>query len=216
MDFVDGTLPKPPTTDPNSSWSRCHSMVMSWILNSISKEIRDSVMYLKTVPAIWQDITDRFSEENGPRIFELKQVLQFLTRLNDCFHSIRGQILLIEPFLFVAKVFSMVIHDEQQRKIGTTVTNNLVVPTIAQKPPNQHSILSQNPLPASTSSIGAAPQTKKPRYTCSHCHKPGHLVEKCYFLHGFPLDMVIGENNMTKLKLLKSLFHKKNQPRQLI
>ncbi|XP_062112035.1 uncharacterized protein LOC133823361 [Humulus lupulus] len=29
-------------------------------------------------------------------------------------------------------------------------------------------------------------RSKKPRPTCSHCLKPGHLVEKCFFLHGFP------------------------------
>ncbi|XP_062100687.1 uncharacterized protein LOC133806611 [Humulus lupulus] len=165
MDFVDGTLPKPPTTDPNhGSWLRCNNMVMSWILNSISKEIKDSVMYLKTAAAIWQEIIDLFSEGNGPRIFKLKQalaqlwqgddsvsgyfarlksiwdeiyeyqanricnceaaknnldlynrdqVLQFLTGLNDCFHSIRGQTLLIEHFPSLAKVFFMVIHDEK-------------------------------------------------------------------------------------------------------
>lgn len=38
--FVDGSLPRPAITDPNFRlWSRCNSMVKSWLLNSVSQKI---------------------------------------------------------------------------------------------------------------------------------------------------------------------------------
>ncbi|XP_062086278.1 uncharacterized protein LOC133792392 [Humulus lupulus] len=223
-EFVDGSLPKPPSTVPiHSSWLRCNNMAMSWILISISNEITDLVMYLKTAVAIWQEITDRFSEGNDPRNFEIKQVLSqlwqgddaasayfcklkdlwdeineyhsytiynceggknnldlynrdqvllFLARLNESFHSIRGPIILIEPFPSLAKVFSMVIHDERKHKIGTSITNNLVATIVTPKTQNPSLNSPHNPNPPSTLSTTATSRTKKPRYTCSHCHIP--------------------------------------------
>ena len=65
--FVDGTLPQPPTEDPTTSiWSRCNSMVTSWLINAVSKEIDDSILYLNTAQAVWSDLDDRFHQSNAP------------------------------------------------------------------------------------------------------------------------------------------------------
>ena len=50
-------------------------MVTSWILNSVSKEIVDSLLYIETVSEIWQDLRDRFHQSNEPRIFQIKNHL---------------------------------------------------------------------------------------------------------------------------------------------
>ncbi|XP_062082287.1 uncharacterized protein LOC133788717 isoform X2 [Humulus lupulus] len=87
-------------------------------------------------------------------------VLQFLTGL-VC------EILLIEPFPSISKVFNMIIQAENQRTLGT-------IPPIA-------TTLTQ----PSTSNPSQPPKNKKPRPYCSNCHKLGHLVDKCFFIHGF-------------------------------
>ncbi|KAK6918265.1 Retrotransposon Copia-like, N-terminal [Dillenia turbinata] len=47
--FVDGRLPKPAEGDPDEeNWITCNSMVMSWILNSLNKELHDSIVYHDT------------------------------------------------------------------------------------------------------------------------------------------------------------------------
>jgi hypothetical protein len=77
--FVDGSLPKPPVGDPNlRSWVRCNNMVLSWLLNSVSREIANSVLFLNTASAVWTDLNERFSHSNGPRVFELKRSLSSL------------------------------------------------------------------------------------------------------------------------------------------
>lgn len=49
LGFVDGSIPMPHSTDPLVVvWSRCNSMVSYWILNAVTKEIADSLLYLNT------------------------------------------------------------------------------------------------------------------------------------------------------------------------
>ena len=55
LDFVDGTLPQPPTEDPTANiFSCCNSMVTYWLFNSVSKENLD------TTQDVWSDLHDQF------------------------------------------------------------------------------------------------------------------------------------------------------------
>ncbi|KAI9197783.1 hypothetical protein LWI28_004490 [Acer negundo] len=79
--FIDGTPSRPNLTDLlYNSWCRCNSMVMSWILNAVSKEIADSLMYIDTAVDVWIDLYDRFHQSNGPRVFQIKQQLNSLSQ----------------------------------------------------------------------------------------------------------------------------------------
>lgn len=43
--FVDGSLPRPWSIDPMfRAWSRCNSMVKSWLLNAVSPQIYRSIL----------------------------------------------------------------------------------------------------------------------------------------------------------------------------
>ncbi|KAL5550091.1 hypothetical protein UlMin_000267 [Ulmus minor] len=62
MCFVDGSISKPTIDEPSHNlWLQCNNMVMSWILNSLSKEIAESVMYIDNAVEMWLDLRDRFS-----------------------------------------------------------------------------------------------------------------------------------------------------------
>jgi hypothetical protein len=84
MAFIDGSLPQPSPTDEAvfHAWTRCNNMIIAWILNSISKEIASSVIYIPTCDRMWQDLKDRFSQGNGPRIFQLQKLLANLSQEN--------------------------------------------------------------------------------------------------------------------------------------
>ncbi|XP_073317119.1 uncharacterized protein [Primulina huaijiensis] len=76
LGFIDGDIIRPHINDMlYGAWNRCNSMVISWILNSVSKEIADSLMYLSTAREVWIDLKERFLESNALRIFQIKKLL---------------------------------------------------------------------------------------------------------------------------------------------
>ena len=57
MSFVTGDFPKPADNSPYLPlWDRCNSMVISWLLHSVSKDITSSIIYTPTAQQIWQDL----------------------------------------------------------------------------------------------------------------------------------------------------------------
>ncbi|XP_015170875.1 uncharacterized protein [Solanum tuberosum] len=65
LGFTDGSLLVP--TDPilQKSWARCNDTVLSWLLNSLSKEIAESVLYSNSAKDLWKDLEERFGQPNG-------------------------------------------------------------------------------------------------------------------------------------------------------
>jgi len=66
-----------------SAWIRCNNMVLSWIMNSVSKEIAASIIYITTAEAMWKDLKERFSQGNAPRIFQLQKTMSALSQGNS-------------------------------------------------------------------------------------------------------------------------------------
>nr|KYP50494.1 hypothetical protein KK1_027746 [Cajanus cajan] len=79
--LIDGTLPKPAATD--AAWNRANNVVISWLYNSVSKEIITSILFVTTAQEIWEDLKIRFSRKNGPRIFQLRRQLMSLQQGPD-------------------------------------------------------------------------------------------------------------------------------------
>ncbi|CAB77838.1 putative reverse transcriptase [Arabidopsis thaliana] len=83
LGFVDGSIPKPDDDDPYCKiWRRCNSMVKSWLLNSVSKEIYTSILYFPTAAAIWKDLYTRFHKSSLPRLYKLRQQIHSLRQGN--------------------------------------------------------------------------------------------------------------------------------------
>lgn len=56
-------------------WWTVQAMLVSWILNTVEPTLRTTVSYLETAKELWDDIEERFSVVNGPRIQQLKSDL---------------------------------------------------------------------------------------------------------------------------------------------
>uniref|UniRef100_A0A2N9FZI4 Integrase catalytic domain-containing protein n=1 Tax=Fagus sylvatica TaxID=28930 RepID=A0A2N9FZI4_FAGSY len=146
---------------------------------------------------MWEDLKERFAQGNGPRVFEIQKaissltqdqcniltenkqhenVMQFLMGLNDSFANVRAQILMMEPLPAMNKVFSLVVQEERQRGIGvpsmTANGDSIALYTRSEMPRHNYG--------------GRGQFGKKDRPMCSHCGVAGHIVDKCYKLHGFP------------------------------
>lgn len=74
---------KPPNTSPlERQWEKCNDLVVSWLVNSLSKEIARSVDYYELAKYIWGELEERYGQKDVARIFELKKgVSSYLTRV---------------------------------------------------------------------------------------------------------------------------------------
>ena len=74
LGFIDSSIPKPQETDLHyTAWCKCNSMVLAWLFNSLTKDLQSSVIYFKTARDVWLDLQHKYSQGNGPRIFELRK-----------------------------------------------------------------------------------------------------------------------------------------------
>ncbi|XP_060183269.1 uncharacterized protein LOC132613257 [Lycium barbarum] len=81
MSFIDGSSEIPSADTPEFKlWTRCNNMVISWLLNSLSKEIAGSVIYSKSAKDLWTDLHDRFGQSNGAQLYHLKKSLTDLVQ----------------------------------------------------------------------------------------------------------------------------------------
>ena len=82
--FIDGSLPMPTIADPTyAAWTRGNNLVISWLYNSVSKDIISSILFANTTKEIWEDLKTRFSRKNDPRIFQLRRQLMSLQQGSD-------------------------------------------------------------------------------------------------------------------------------------
>ncbi|KAH0679361.1 hypothetical protein KY284_020446 [Solanum tuberosum] len=71
----DPIIESTPNLALQKAWSSCNDMVLSWLLNSLSKEIVESVLYSQSAKEIWSDLEDRFGQTNGEKLFQLQKEL---------------------------------------------------------------------------------------------------------------------------------------------
>ncbi|XP_073030872.1 uncharacterized protein [Primulina eburnea] len=256
LGFVDGSISKPAASEDTllNAWIRNNNIVISWLLNSVSKDISASILFAESAKEIWTDLQDRFQQSNGPRIFQLRRdlitlrqdqdpvsvyftkikaiweelnhfrpmcncgkcscggvknletyfqmdyTMIFLMGLNDSFHHIRSQVLLLDPLPPISRVFALMVQEERQRSIGTQISvnasNQHMAFTIKNEEfsnPNSMSVPNRNMAFANKndqtqSHLRSKPPPRFPRGRpfCTHCNIHGHTVETCYKIHGFP------------------------------
>ena len=79
--FVDGSIVEPDSSSSlYNSWSRCNTTVLSWLTNSLSLDLKASVMYINNARDLWIDLKDRLSQGNAPRSFELGKEIVHLSQ----------------------------------------------------------------------------------------------------------------------------------------
>ena len=60
--FVDGSIVEPDSSSSlYNSWSRCNTTEFSWLTNSLSLDLKASVMYINNARDLWIDLKDRLS-----------------------------------------------------------------------------------------------------------------------------------------------------------
>ena len=79
-DYLTGVAEAPSSEDSKYKiWKTENSMVMSWLLNSMTKETCEDFMFYKTAKEIWDAAKETYSDnENTSDLFEIKGLLNDL------------------------------------------------------------------------------------------------------------------------------------------
>ncbi|XP_073020908.1 uncharacterized protein [Primulina eburnea] len=125
LGFINGSCSRPAAAHQNlHQWERCNAIVLSWIMNSVSKEIFSGIIYCTEASKVWADLKERFDKICGSRIFSIHRDIAHLTqgsssisvyfsnlkRLWDEFNS-----LVTLPSCECASAKAYVEHEQQQR-----------------------------------------------------------------------------------------------------
>ncbi|XP_019253971.1 PREDICTED: uncharacterized protein LOC109232671 [Nicotiana attenuata] len=79
--FINGKCKNPDSQDPNyDQRERCDDMVTSWILNSISKDLADSLQYVNDAQELWKELEDRYDQTNGAKLYQLQKEINDLSQ----------------------------------------------------------------------------------------------------------------------------------------
>jgi len=83
LGFVNGNIPVPDSDDLlRPAWERCNHLVQSWIINSVSDSIAQTVVFYDSALEIWQDLHERFIKVDRIRITTLRSSINSLKQGN--------------------------------------------------------------------------------------------------------------------------------------
>jgi hypothetical protein len=61
--FINGALPQPDAQDLNrAAWELCNHLIHSWIINSVSESITQTIVFYGYSSEVWEDLKERFSK----------------------------------------------------------------------------------------------------------------------------------------------------------
>ncbi|KAJ1408401.1 Gag-polypeptide of LTR copia-type, partial [Sesbania bispinosa] len=78
--YITGDSKSPKKGDPNlNKWQLENSLVMSWLLNTMTNEIGENFMYYDTAKEMWDAVKETYSNvDNTSAVFEIKSILHDL------------------------------------------------------------------------------------------------------------------------------------------
>ncbi|KAL2237730.1 UNVERIFIED_CONTAM: hypothetical protein Sindi_0964700 [Sesamum indicum] len=149
-------------------WRISDSIVRTWILNAISKDIVNAYLYANSARALWLELEARYGECDGPLLYKIQLKLAL---------SLKS--LVLDPLPHVNKAYSMVLRVERQCQV------NLDFMDVGDSTMMGRGI-DQREMPGSKNFLQCKDQWDKWQLFCSHFHKSKHNRESCFKLHGTP------------------------------
>ncbi|KAL0360716.1 UNVERIFIED_CONTAM: Retrovirus-related Pol polyprotein from transposon RE1 [Sesamum radiatum] len=80
LSFIDGRSVRPADNSELDEWIRIDCMIITWILNSVSKEIVDAFIYVTSARALWLELEARYGSSNGPMIYNLEREITSISQ----------------------------------------------------------------------------------------------------------------------------------------
>jgi len=80
LGMVDGSCKKEDFLGLENNWERVNAIVLSWIMNSVSKSLLGGIMYASNARVVWDDLFERFNKIDGSRTFNLHKEIATLSQ----------------------------------------------------------------------------------------------------------------------------------------
>ncbi|KAI3830073.1 hypothetical protein L1987_04206 [Smallanthus sonchifolius] len=95
LGFIDGSCERSTTNETLAKhWDRCNSIVLTWILNSISEELYLGQVFSTVAAYVWDELKETYDKVDGSVIFNLHQKINSLTQngssVSDYYHKLNS------------------------------------------------------------------------------------------------------------------------------
>ncbi|KAL6349655.1 hypothetical protein AAG906_041062 [Vitis piasezkii] len=83
VQFIDGSIVSPSIDQlvKHTAWLRANNSVLFWLMNSISKEIRNNLLFVVSAVDLWTELKVRYLRSDGPRVFQLEKSLSCIEKV---------------------------------------------------------------------------------------------------------------------------------------
>lgn len=79
--FINEKIVKPDSTDSSfAHWERCDDMVTSWILNSLSPNLRYGLQHVSNARELWEELEDRYDQTSCCKLYQLQKEIKDLVQ----------------------------------------------------------------------------------------------------------------------------------------
>ncbi|KAK2406745.1 putative mitochondrial protein [Trifolium repens] len=205
LEFIDGSLPQPVDPfDPSiRAWNRCNMLVHSWIMNSVSDSIAQSIVFMENALDVWNDLKERFSQGDLLRISELQQEIYSLQQesktVTEFFSSLKLLWEELEIYLPMPACSCAVRCTCASMRLNDNFSMVKSQILLMDPLPPLNKVFSmviqherQGNFPSSDDSkilLNAAKSMANPKAgarVCTYCGKDNHTIDNCFKKHGLP------------------------------
>jgi len=155
--------------------------------------------YYTKMKKLWQEL-DNFRPspistcvENCKAIAKMReykdsdQVICFLKGLNEQFSAVRSQIMLMDPFLSIGKVYSLLVQQERQIFVHLDESKLLSTSNNSFSGNSSYGRGNMN-VSCGRGDMGGRTSGGRVKWirVCSFCGRSNHIIDTCFKKHGFP------------------------------
>ncbi|XP_019228848.1 PREDICTED: uncharacterized protein LOC109209939 [Nicotiana attenuata] len=208
LGLINGRFSKPRNDSPYFElWIRCNDMAMAWLLNSLTKGIRSSVLHSNSARDLWKHLEDRYGQSDVAQLFSLQRKLLETTKgSNDIatyFNNMkaiwdelnaldaRREYMMMIPVPTIDKAYSLLLQEERQRSIQPAMispmdSSSFNVSTQKSGQYTGQGRMNFNVTAGGGNKYNLAKGNDKRNMFCSYCQRPRHTIERCFKIHGYP------------------------------
>jgi len=145
-----------------------------------AKKVWDEFTAVSGMP--WCECKECGCDVNGrlQQYLQEQKIIQFLMGLNESYTTVRANILMMSPLPSLSQMYSLLVQEEKQWQVRSgsqfqSESTSFSVNTATGSGGN-----------AVKGSASRRPDGKRSSLFCEHCKRSGHIVDRCYKVHGYP------------------------------